>query len=183
MTILVDEARWPWRGTIWCHLVSDSNYGELHEFAARLGCRRVGFQGDHYDIDVDTRADAIALGAEPRTSRELVRAMKGAGLRIRPSSFQKWELLDEGTVLTDPIVTQFAELLTGSEAAVPHADRWFALHRGEARAFVIGGDLPADGGSPPWLPQSDEGSGRFIRTDRLGRWSVERITPPPGDHE
>lgn len=183
MTILVDEARWPWRGTIWCHLVSDSNYGELHEFAARLGCRRVGFQGDHYDIDVDTREEAIALGAEPRTSRELVRAMKAADLRIRPSSFQKWELLDEGTELTDATTERFAEMLVGSEAAITYADRWFALHRGDARAFVIGGDLPADGRPPTWLPRPDEPGGRFIRTDRLGRWSVERIMPPPGDHE
>jgi len=83
MTILVDEARWPWRGTIWCHLVSDSNYGELHEFAARLGCRRVGFQGDHYDIEVRDRDRALDAGAEAVESGELVRRLRRAGLRDR----------------------------------------------------------------------------------------------------
>ena len=33
VTILIDEARWWFRGEKWCHLVSDVSYNELHEFA------------------------------------------------------------------------------------------------------------------------------------------------------
>ena len=33
MAILIDEARWWFRGRKWCHLVSDASYEELIEFA------------------------------------------------------------------------------------------------------------------------------------------------------
>lgn len=83
MTILVDPAVWPWRGRRWAHLVSDEGYEELHAFAARLGIPRRAFQGDHYDIPSDMRLRAIALGATPVPSRELVRRLVDAGLRVR----------------------------------------------------------------------------------------------------
>ncbi len=81
MTILVDQAIWPWRGRRWAHLVSDESYDELHEFAAQLGLPRRIFQGDHYDIPAELRLEAIALGAEPIDARILVRRLKAAGLR------------------------------------------------------------------------------------------------------
>jgi hypothetical protein len=81
--ILVDDAIWPWRGRRWAHLVSDTSYDELHAFAARLGIRRRAFQGDHYDVPTEVRAQAIALGAEAVSSRELVRRLRAAGLRVR----------------------------------------------------------------------------------------------------
>lgn len=34
MTILVDNAIWPWRGRVWAHLISDESLTELQ--AARL---------------------------------------------------------------------------------------------------------------------------------------------------
>ncbi|GJM36778.1 MAG: hypothetical protein DHS20C19_01450 [Acidimicrobiales bacterium] len=83
MAILVDEARWQWRGTRWAHLVSDASYDELHEFARGLGKRRLGFQGDHYDVDVIDRDRAVDLGALAVDSRTLVRRIRGAGLRNR----------------------------------------------------------------------------------------------------
>jgi hypothetical protein len=86
VAILVDEAIWPWRGRRWAHLVSDRSYGELHDFAARLGLRRASFQGDHYDIPADVRLEAIALGAQPVNAREIVRRLRSAGLRNRPGS-------------------------------------------------------------------------------------------------
>jgi len=63
--------------------VSDESYEELHAFAARLGIPRRAFQGDHYDIPADTRERAIALGAQPVSSRELVRRLIDSGLRVR----------------------------------------------------------------------------------------------------
>ena len=81
MTVLVDRAVWRWRGELWAHLVSDADYDELHAFAARLGLRREWFQGDHYDVPARVRERAIAQGALPVESRELVRRLRAAGLR------------------------------------------------------------------------------------------------------
>lgn len=81
MAILVDAAIWRWRGRRWAHLVSDSSYDELHAFAEALGLRRAWFQGDHYDIPTEVRDRAIALGAQPVESLELVARLLAAGLR------------------------------------------------------------------------------------------------------
>lgn len=81
MTILVDAAVWRWRGRRWAHLVSDTSHDELHAFAADLGLRREWFQGDHYDVPSEVRERAVAAGAEPVTSAELVRRLRAAGLR------------------------------------------------------------------------------------------------------
>jgi len=83
--ILVDDAVWPWRGRRWAHLVSDTSYDELHAFADELGVPRRSFQGDHYDIPSEYRDAALALGAVPVGSRELVRRLVAAGLRRRKS--------------------------------------------------------------------------------------------------
>lgn len=93
MTVLVDTAIWPWRNRLWAHLVSDSSFDELHEFALQLGKRRLGFQGDHYDVDNDDRSRAIDLGAEPVSSRELVQRLRAAGLRRR-SEKPRWQRFD-----------------------------------------------------------------------------------------
>jgi len=85
VTILIDEARWWWRGKKWCHLISDSSYDELHDFAEQVGVPRRGFQGDHYDIPEEYREELIAAGAEQVESRELVRRLRAAGLRLTPA--------------------------------------------------------------------------------------------------
>lgn len=81
MTILVDGASWSWRGDRWAHLVSDVSYEELHRFAADLGLERRWFQGDHYDVPASVREAAIAAGAQPVSSSQLVRRLRAAGLR------------------------------------------------------------------------------------------------------
>ena len=81
--ILVDDAVWPSRGRRFAHLVSDSSYAELHEFAARLGLPERAFHRDHYDVPAEVREAAIVLGADPISSRELVRRLQAAGLRRR----------------------------------------------------------------------------------------------------
>lgn len=83
MAILVDTAVWTWRGRKWAHLVSDSSFDELHRFADKLGLERRWFQGDHYDVPADLRVRAMALGAEPVTSAEIVRSLRASGLRSR----------------------------------------------------------------------------------------------------
>lgn len=81
MAILVDEAIWPFRGRLWCHLVSDTSYDELHTFAFRLGIPREAFQGDHYDLPEDVRSLAVVHGAEAVTGRELISRLRSSGLR------------------------------------------------------------------------------------------------------
>lgn len=85
MTVLIDEPLWWWRGRRWCHMVSDLSFEELHEFAAATGIPRRGFQGDHYDVPEEHRAEMVAAGAVEVGSRELLRRLRGAGLRLTPA--------------------------------------------------------------------------------------------------
>ena len=85
VTVLIDEARWWWRDRKWCHLVSDESLDELWAFADAAGLPRRGFQGDHYDVPDDHRAELIAAGAVEVESRELVRRLRAAGLRLTPA--------------------------------------------------------------------------------------------------
>lgn len=89
--ILVDDCHWWFREKKWCHLVSDESLDELHAFADALGIPRRGFQGDHYDLPEEYRDRAVALGATPVGSRELLRRLKAAGLRVTPSQRRAWD--------------------------------------------------------------------------------------------
>ena len=62
-------------------MVSDASYDELHEFAARLGVPRRGFDRDHYDIPAHLHEAAVAAGAVLVSSKELVSRLSAAGLR------------------------------------------------------------------------------------------------------
>ena len=86
MTVLIDEPMWPQHGRLWSHLVSDTSLDELHAFAEAAGIPRRGFHGDHYDVPAEYHADMVAMGAVPTSSRELVRRLRGAGLRLSPAA-------------------------------------------------------------------------------------------------
>ena len=158
MTVLVDTPRWHWRGQTWAHLVSDASYDELHEFARRLGKRRLGFQGDHYDVDEVDHGRAVALGAQAVGSRELVRRLRDAGLRDRNNK-PRWERLgqwptgtavDGVTAAMAPFGSAGARLAAVALAAGPaavdatvvaladvdHVALLFDLHRG-ADSIVV----------------------------------------------
>lgn len=85
MAILIDDARWWFKDRKWCHMVSDVSYDELDAFAAELGIPRRGRHGDHYDIPEEHRWRAVEAGAIEVTSRELVRRLRDAGLRMSPA--------------------------------------------------------------------------------------------------
>ena len=85
MTVLIDEPRWWHRGRRWSHLVSDLSLDELHAFADRVGIPRRGFQGDHYDVPEEHHEHLRTAGAELVESRELVRRLRAAGLRLSPA--------------------------------------------------------------------------------------------------
>lgn len=85
VTVLIDEPMWWFRGRKWSHLVSDESLDELHSFAELLVIGRRGFQGDHYDVPEEYYAVLVAAGAQPTPSRELLRRLKAAGLRLSPA--------------------------------------------------------------------------------------------------
>jgi hypothetical protein len=85
MAVLIDEPRWWFKGRRWSHLVSDTSIDELHAFADAVGIPRRGFQGDHYDVPEEYYDELVAAGAQPTPSRELLRRLKAAGLRIAPA--------------------------------------------------------------------------------------------------
>jgi Protein of unknown function (DUF4031) len=86
VSVLIDPPAWPSRGRYWSHLVSDTSFEELHGFAEGLGLPGRSFHRDHYDVPADRYDDIVAAGAQPVSSRELVRRLVAAGLRRRQSS-------------------------------------------------------------------------------------------------
>ena len=84
--ILVDQAIWPAHGRRFAHLVSDTSYDELHEFAGRLGLPERAFHRDHYDLPDAWWDDAVANGATVVDARELVKRLRAAGLRQRKTA-------------------------------------------------------------------------------------------------
>ncbi|MDP7066559.1 MAG: DUF4031 domain-containing protein [Acidimicrobiales bacterium] len=114
--ILVDTPSWPWRGRLWGHMVSDTSLAELHSFAQGIGKRRIGFQGDHYDINVEEHALAVEAGAISIDSRELVRRLRESGLRQR-SKQELWT-----PVYQSNTVHSFATLHEVISATVTVAD-------------------------------------------------------------
>lgn len=61
--------------------------------ARLIGKRRLGFQGDHYDVDEIDRERVIGHGAVVIDSRRLVRRLKSVGLR-RAEAKPSWEQLE-----------------------------------------------------------------------------------------
>lgn len=82
VTVLVDEARWPAHGRLWAHLVSDESYAELHAFAGAAGLPPRGFDHDHYDVPAERIDALVEAGAQRTGSRELLRRLVAAGLRV-----------------------------------------------------------------------------------------------------
>jgi Protein of unknown function (DUF4031) len=86
LTVYIDPPSWPGHGRLWSHLISDQSYEELHGFAARIGIPRRGFERDHYDVIAERYTAALAAGAQPVSSREIVTLLTAAGLRRRRQS-------------------------------------------------------------------------------------------------
>jgi hypothetical protein len=79
--ILIDPpavARWD---RLWSHLASDTSYDEAHAFAEQHGIPPRGWDRDHYDVPEEWYAAMVEAGAVPVSSRELVAALRAAGLR------------------------------------------------------------------------------------------------------
>jgi hypothetical protein len=83
VTVYIDPPMWPGHGHLWSHLISDQSYQELHDFAERIGLPRRGFERDHYDVIAERHGAALAEGAKPVSSREIVILLTESGLRRR----------------------------------------------------------------------------------------------------
>lgn len=86
--ILVDPPQWPAHGTLFGHLVSDSSLGELHAFARQVGLPSGAFDHDHYDVPQRRYTNLSEAGATLVPTRELVKRLDAAGLRVRPRDRQ-----------------------------------------------------------------------------------------------
>lgn len=78
--VYIDEANIPYRGMLMCHMIADTPK-ELREMAGQIGVaeRHVQFAGtrkEHFDVCRKMRARAIALGAVPVSTREIVRIQR-----------------------------------------------------------------------------------------------------------
>lgn len=80
--ILIDPPFWPAYGRLWSHLVSDTSYDELHEFASAAGLPAHLFDEDHYDIPQERYAAVVAAGAVEVAGRDLIRRLIASGLRV-----------------------------------------------------------------------------------------------------
>lgn len=81
--ILIDPPLVESRGRLWSHLASDTSFAELHDFARGFGIPERGFDRDHYDVPSEWYDAALAAGAVPVSSRELITRLVAAGLRRR----------------------------------------------------------------------------------------------------
>ncbi|PRZ36636.1 uncharacterized protein DUF4031 [Antricoccus suffuscus] len=81
MSLFIDQPYWPGHGRLWAHLISDSSFEELHQFAGSIGIPRRGFDGDHYDIPADRWSMVVDRGVTPTDSKDVVRRLRAAGLR------------------------------------------------------------------------------------------------------
>jgi len=88
----IQRGRAPWKGGAYSHMTSDSNVGELLDFALSLGLRLAWFQHPprashpHYDIAPGVRARALRAGAVAVTRREYVAAVH----RLKERNPQLW---------------------------------------------------------------------------------------------
>jgi hypothetical protein len=144
VAILVDDPIWDWRGRKWAHLVSDSHLDELHDFAHRLGMPYLAFQGDHYDIHTELRHRALVAGARAVAGRELVVALRDAGLRRR-GGVEPWRWGRRGRpdhlvgMLPRSIVDAVRETVTELASSVSRLELGLA-HRSTEALVVLSSD-------------------------------------------
>lgn len=79
--IYVDETRQyyttPDHFSLWCHMMTDGDLEELHQFAKAIGLKQAWFQDKpgypHYDLKPRKRELAVKMGAVAVTSAELLK--------------------------------------------------------------------------------------------------------------
>ncbi|MFP6812127.1 MAG: DUF4031 domain-containing protein [Moraxella sp.] len=90
--IYIDNALISFNNQLWCHMMADS-LDELHGFAAYLGIGSNWFHKDasypHYDITVQTRENAICLGAVVVGRKQIIECGKKLKKELQSSQASK----------------------------------------------------------------------------------------------
>ncbi|WP_337059307.1 DUF4031 domain-containing protein [Kineococcus sp. G2] len=139
MSVLVDPPRYPAHGRWWAHLASDSSLEELHAFAAALGVPRGAFEGDHYDVPAELVERAVARGAEPVATRELLRRVRASGLRTPKRRGEK-------VLGTAVVAGARVDVVRAARVPAPHGTHGLLVLTGAGVLLAAGGRLPAPAG-------------------------------------
>ncbi|WP_432542161.1 DUF4031 domain-containing protein [Kineococcus sp. SYSU DK002] len=135
MSVMVDTAAIPAHGRTWAHLASDTSAAELHRFARLLGIPPRACEGDHYDVPVERVPEAVALGAELVTTRELLARLRAAGLRTPKRRGEK--------VLSSTVVDGHrVDVVRAATVPAPHGTHRLAHLRAGRLVLTADGDLP-----------------------------------------
>jgi Protein of unknown function (DUF4031) len=175
VTVWIDPPAWPAHGRLWSHLVSDTSYAELHDFAAAQGIPARGFEGDHYDVPDERYDDLVAAGARPVGGRDLARILRDSGLRIPKRRHERVVRSTPDAPWLPP--GSRADVITSSQDGPPAATV-------VVRLAVLGGDGVAvlerlDGGGLD-LPAAPVGEHRVDELlDLLGRLVLGPGPQPP----
>jgi Protein of unknown function (DUF4031) len=117
VTVWIDPPAWPAHGRLWSHLISDTSYAELHDFAATQGIPRRGFEGDHYDVPEERYEALVEAGARPVGGRDLARILRDSGLRIPKRRHERVVLSTPGAPWLPP--GSRADVISSSQDGPP----------------------------------------------------------------
>lgn len=101
--------------------MSDTSLDELHEFARKIGLPRRSFDLDHYDIAEYHHDRAVEAGARAVSGHDLVRALRGSGLRIRKVDRERLK----GVRRRDYLRVEWSKI--GDRLAIATREPWNAL--------------------------------------------------------
>ena len=170
VTIWIDPPAWPAHGRLWSHLVSDTSYDELHDFAAAQGIPRRGFEGDHYDVPEESYAALVAAGAAPVDGREVVRILQRSGLRIQKRKHERVVQAVPGAPWLPP--GSRADVIASRQDEPP-------ANTVLVRLALLRGPRPAGGRTPGRrLGPARPGGGRHGRARRWRRWCDDLMGAP-----
>jgi hypothetical protein len=77
VTIYIDDAKIPYKRMLMCHMMTDGDMTELHQFAQGIGLKQAWFQNcqehPHYDLALSMRTKALEAGAVAISTSDMIR--------------------------------------------------------------------------------------------------------------
>lgn len=172
MSLLIDTPRWPWRGRLWAHLISDESLDELHQGARQLGLRYMLFGLDHYDVPDNRFADACEI-AEHVDSRVVIRRLRASGLRTHGGkSLKVWESIP---AIGDELGTSAVHSWIDDALRTLQPQLYETVGRPGEVVVVMGSSGPMPAAKVDDLRAAPDGHADVVVTDRGQRWSVELV--------
>lgn len=189
MTLWIDEPIWPAHGRLFAHLVSDTSYAELHEFALGNGLHPRSFEGDHYDVAQERWQRLVDAGATPTTGVDLARRLNASGLRLRKRRGDRGlvRYLDlsfpNGTshvdVVASDVPARESQVMAAMVFVRDAAGDFVAVHSVRRDEWGSPGGWREPGESPAEnaVREAREETGLVIDPSRLIACGYERFTP------